>query len=169
MRILHRTDPIARVGTRIERLREEATTLLEREREMQASVEAMRDAAGEQGGFVRRKRRRRALARAERKLEELRTNRINMSDAELRAIMLELQLHSHNTRERLDEALERLAPLEAEWDRLRSTFDALAATITLPALEPVAGQVPGELEIPEFPVRRSEDYAKPFPEQAVVF
>ena len=71
--------------------------------------------------------------------------------------------------ELLDQQLERLAPLEGEWERLRSAFGSIEAAVAAPALEQVECQWRGALEIPEFPVRENSGYDKPFPHRALLF
>jgi hypothetical protein len=166
---LHRKNDIDRIQSRIERLGGQAAELLAREEAAAAKVEDLRQAAQAPAGRIRSKRRERARRRAELTAEELRGKREWFVEEELRTIMLALERQSRRTRERLDEELERLAPLEAEWERLRSAFEALETTVVTPALEPVAGQWRGEFQIPEFPVRESEGYPKPFPPRALLF
>jgi hypothetical protein len=83
--------------------------------------------------------------------------------------MIALQEQARRTRDRLDRELDRLAPVEEEWERLRTTFDTLEVAVQTPALESLADHWHGVLEIPEFPVREHEGYAKPFPEQVLLF
>jgi hypothetical protein len=177
---LHRKHQIDRIQSRIDRLGGQAAELLAREeaaltkvhdlRETETETETGADgAAPARAGRLRSVRRSRALRRAERAAEELRTKRESMVEGELLMIMLALEKQSRRTRERLDEELERLAPIEEEWERLRSTFDALETAVTTPALEALAGQWRGELQIPEFPVREREGYPRPFPARALLF
>jgi hypothetical protein len=173
-RPLHRRHEIDRIQARIDRLGNRAAELLSREEAKLVKVRDLRrqqdDRDSEpQAGRLRWARRNRALRRAEESLEELRARRERMADEELRVIMLALEKQARKTRERLDEELERLAPVEAEWERLRCTFGALETTVAAPALEPVAAQWGGELAIPEFPVQEREGYARPFPPQALLF
>ena len=117
----------------------------------------------------RRARRARALQRAQRRLGSLRDERTRLVEVEIRAIMLSLREESGRTRQRLDRQLERMQPLEREWDRLREMFGALEETIETPALNPLARQWQGELEIPDFPVVEHQGYIKPFPPRAILF
>jgi hypothetical protein len=41
--------------------------------------------------------------------------------------------------------------------------------MAMPAVEGLAGQWRGRLNIPEFPVREREEYIRPFPEGALLF
>jgi chromosome segregation ATPase len=173
---LHRKHQIDRIQSRIDRLGGQAAELLTREEAALTKVHDLREAetgangaAPARAGRLRSVRRNRALRRAERAAEELRTKRESMVEGELLMIMLALEKQSRRTRERLDEELERLAPIEEEWERLRSTFDALETAVTTPALEALAGQWRGELQIPEFPVREREGYPRPFPARALLF
>jgi hypothetical protein len=173
---LHRKHQIDRIQSRIDRLGGQAAELLAREEAALTKVHDLREtetgadgAAPARAGRLRSVRRNRALRRAERAAEELRTKREAMAEGELLMIMLALEKQSRRTRERLDEELERLAPIEEEWERLRSTFDALETAVTTPALEALAGQWRGELQIPEFPVREREGYPRPFPARALLF
>jgi hypothetical protein len=179
---LHRKHQIDRIQSRIERLGGQAAELLAREEAALTKVQDLRQetetgADGEAtpappAGRLRWARRNRALRRAERAeraAEELKAKRESLVEGELLTIMLALEKQSRRTRERLDEELERLAPVEEEWERLRSTFDALETAVTTPALEELAGQWRGGLQIPEFPVREREGYPKPFPAHTLLF
>jgi chromosome segregation ATPase len=166
---LHRQDRLERITGRIGQLGEQAASLLERERDTSVALQELRRSAEQPGRWVRKAHLARAIARAERRLARMQTSRAKLAEEEIRTIMLALQDQSHRTRERLDRALDRLAPVEAEWERLRSTFDALETAIAMPALEQLAGHWQGGLQIPEFPVAEREGYAKPFPHKAVVF
>jgi hypothetical protein len=178
---LHRKHEIDRIQIRIERLGDRAAELLAREEAALTKVRDLRQTkeqseGDEQAqethapvGWLRSARRNRALRLAEHTLDELRSQRERMVDEELRVIMLSLEKQSRRTRERLDQELERLAPVEAEWELLRSTFDALEVAVAAPALEPLAGQWSGELAIPEFPVKEREGYPRPFPARALLF
>lgn len=180
---LHRKHQIDRIQSRIERLGGQAAELLAREEAALTKVQDLRQetetgADGEAtltpvpappAGRLRWARRNRALRRAERAAEELRAKRESLVEGELLTIMLALEKQSRRTRERLDEELERLAPVEQEWERLRSTFDALETAVTTPALEELAGQWRGELQIPEFPVTEREGYPRPFPAHTLLF
>ncbi len=158
-----------RIEARIDRLDELASDLLEREQAALAEVEEVRRARGQAGGRLRTARLGRRLRRAQRRAEQLRTRREGLVDGELRSIMLALERQSRRTRDRLDRELERLAPLQQEWERLRSAFDALESTMAAPALEELAAHWRGALEIPEFPVSEHEGYARPFPQRALLF
>jgi chromosome segregation ATPase len=146
---------IERIEGRIARLGGRAEKLLDRERGLEERLAAQRSP--------------RAGRRAERKLESLRADRGRMVEAEVRSIMLALKEESGRTRERLDRELERLVPLEREWERLRALFDALEQTIATPAVGALATQWQGGLEIPDFPVSERTGYVKPFPPKAILF
>jgi hypothetical protein len=167
---LHRKHQIDRIQSRIDRLGGQAAELLTREEAALTKVEDLRRAAEEApAGRLRSARRNRALRRAGQAAEELKAKRECLVEEELRTIMLALEKQSRRTRERLDEELERLVPVEEEWEQLRSTFGALETAVTTPALEQLAGQWRGELRIPEFPVREREGYPRPFPPQTLLF
>lgn len=166
---LHQQDHLDRISGRIGRLTDRAIALLEREQAVSSTLDELRRSAHHCRGRWRTRRVTRAIARAERRLAKLRASRTSLAEAETRTIMLELQDQSHRTRERLDRALERLSPVEAEWERLRTTFGALETALATPALEQLTGHWQGGLQIPEFPIREREGYAKPFPHSAVVF
>jgi chromosome segregation ATPase len=171
MHPLHRRTPIERIENRIDKLGRRASELLEQEQAALAKVEELGERAQAPSGRLSAARCARALRRAAKTAEQLRTRREWHVEEELRTIMIALERQSRRTRERLDQELERLAPIEAEWERLRSAFDALDKMVSAPALEQLelAGQWRGELEIPEFPVREREGYPKPFPARALLF
>jgi hypothetical protein len=165
----HRRDRIDRIERRIGRLGKQSAKLLQREQELLSTLEDSQRSAEQPTRRLRQARATRALTRTERQLVDLRAKRGQLAEAEIRTIMLALQGESQRTRERLDRALERLSPVQLEWERLRATFDTLEAAVAMPALEQLAGQWQGMLEIPEFPIREREGYARPFPQRAVVF
>lgn len=169
MALLNRSDRIDQIEARIERLTEAAADLLAREREALAELEARRARTAAENGRFGARRRQRAVSRAAHRLEHLRAARAELTQAELEAIVSALHEQSRRTRSRLDQELMRLAPVQAEWERLRGTFHTLAEAVAGPALEPVADRLPHELEVPEFPLAERDRYAKPFPEQALVF
>ena len=162
-----RRNGIERIERRIARLRERAAEQLEHEQRSEARLEELRGA--DPAGRLRAARRERALARTQRRLDTLRAERAQLVDAEVRAIMLSLRDQSSRTRERLDRQLERMTPLEREWERLRSMFDTLEETLETPALDGLAVHFRGVLEIPEFPVTEQQGYVKPFPPKAILF
>jgi chromosome segregation ATPase len=155
-----RGDRIDRIEDRIVRLGERATKLLRREHAVKRTIEDLRGATGARA---------RRQARAERSLGRLRAEREELVETELHVITLALEQQSRRTRDRLDRELERLAPVQAEWERLRGAFETLGATVATPAFEDLAGQWRGGLSVPEFPVREPEGYTRPFPEQALLF
>ena len=165
----HRPRSIDRISDRVERLGERAANVLAREEHMIARLEELRSTERQPTGRLRCARRARAIKRATRSLERLRAKRAAFVQKEIHSIMSALQEQSRRTRERLDRELDRLLPIEAEWERLRSTFDALEAVVRQPAVEALAGQWKGVLSIPDFPVHEREGYAKPFPQQALMF
>jgi chromosome segregation ATPase len=146
---------IDRIERRIARLGKRADALVARERRTEERLA--------RGGCTG------AQRRAERRIERLREQRAKLAVAEVRAIMLILQSESSRTRERLDRELARLTPLEQEWERLRSMFDALEQAIARPALDELTGQWQGALAIPDFPVTEQTGYIKPFPPKAILF
>jgi len=164
---MSRRNGIERIERRIERLSARAAELLEEEVQAESRVGQLRNDSP--SGRLRAARRDRALGRAERHLAKLRDERAGLVEAEIRAIMLSLRQESSRTRERLDRQLERLAPLEQEWERLRSMFDALGQAIETPAVTDLARQWQGGLEIPDFPVTEEQGYIKPFPPRAILF
>lgn len=162
-------DPIESIEDRIVRLGERACELHEREQAGMVELEDLRQSSTSELGRLQRRRHERALHRGERRVEALREKRHDLVQEELRSIMLSLEKQSHRTRERLDRELDRLAPVEEEWERLRGAFEALDGAVGIPALAELAGQWRGALKIPEFPVSQRSDYAKPFPEGALLF
>jgi len=164
---MRRRNGIERIERKIARLSERASRLLEREEQTEARLGELRNAAP--AGRLHAARRDRALGRAERRLANLRGERTQLVEVEIRAIMLSLRDESSRTRERLDRQLERMAPLEHEWERLRSMFDALEEAIDTPAVTDLARQWKGALEIPDFPVSEEQGYIKPFPPRAILF
>src|SRR5437764_7086167 len=152
---IRRRDRIERIENEISRLGELASELLEREEVARTRLGDLRHDAGKPVRRVRRARLSRAIGRAERHAEKLRGRREGLVEGDLRTIMLALEKESRRTRERLDQQLERLAPLEGEWERLRSAFGSIEAAVAAPALEQVECQWRGALEIPEFPVREN--------------
>lgn len=166
-----RSDRIARIEREIAGFQERATELLRRELAAQARVRELEHAvaAGETTGRIRAARRTRALERARDRARRCADAREAFVEQTLRAIMLTLEEQAQRTRERLDRELERLAPVEEEWEHLRGAFEALEAAVAIPAVESLAGQWRGALEIPEFPVQELEGYLKPFPRGALLF
>jgi hypothetical protein len=165
---LQRHDDIHRIEVRIDALGERARDLLLDEQQALAKLDELQGREAPHGR-VRRVRHARAIRRAERRVQQLRSTRELLVGKELDAIMFALERQSRRTRERLDRELDRLAPVEAEWERLRCAFDLLEVAVATPAIEHLAGQWSGMLEIPEFPVREQEGYAKPFPQGALLF
>lgn len=155
---LGRRNGIERIQHRVLRLGERAAGLHEREQRAAERLAAHREA-----GHARR------TARSQRRLERLRAERERLAEREIRAILLLLREQSGRTRQRLDRELERLTPLQEEWERLRGIFSSLDETIAAPALEPLAAQWRGDLEIPDFPVHENQGYVKPFPSCAILF
>lgn len=146
---------IERIEERISKLQGRAERMLAREQRLEARLAAARSPRVER--------------RAGRRLARVRAERQKLVTGEVRAIMLALKEQSVRTRERLDRELERLVPLEREWERLRSMFDALDHAIAAPALDELTGQWRGELAIPDFPVSEDKGYIKPFPPKAILF
>jgi chromosome segregation ATPase len=169
MRMPGRSDHIARIEREIEEFREQATNLLRREHAAHVRLGRLNAAAREPHGRLRASRNARALRRAHRRLQELSDRREAFVEQGLRAIMLTLAEQSQRTRDRLDRELERLSPVQSEWERLRGAFSALEAAVATPAVEELAGQWRGRLEIPDFPVEEREGYLKPFPHGALLF
>jgi hypothetical protein len=170
MTLSPRRDRLARIERDIAAFQERSTDLLRREQSAEArlrDLEAKR--AGGTRGRLGRARQTRALARAEARAQRCRDEREAFVEQDLRAIMLTLEEQSRRTRERLDHELERLLPVQAEWERLRGAFGAVEAAIATPAVESLAGHWRGALEIPDFPVQEREGYLKPFPRGALLF
>ena len=168
MRIFPRSDRIGRIERQIVDFRDRATDLLRREETLRARVAQLEQRDG-RGGRMRTRRRARALSRAETRLQDLCETHEAFVEQELRAIMLTLEEQSRRTRERLDRELERLVPVQTEWERLGEAFVALEAAVATPAVESLAGQWQGRFEIPEFPVHEREGYLRPFPHRALLF
>lgn len=165
---MERRHRLKRIEARIGALGERAAELLECEQRSRQRLEELR-AKRDDGGRLRRARHGRALQRYQQQLERHEEERRRLVEAEMRSIMLLLQEQSSKTRERLDRELQRLTPLEEEWERIRAMFGALEETVSTPALEELAGAWRGELEIPAFPVHEQKGYIKPFPRQAILF
>ncbi len=162
----HRIDHIER---RISRLDRRASRLLERERETEVELVTLRRELDDMGPRLRAARARRAIGRRERRLARLQAGRRELVHDQIRWIMFALQEQAQRTRDELDRLLERLAPVQEQWERLRGTFDALETTIRGPAFASLAEQWKGQLEIPEFPLAERSGYAKPFPQHALMF
>lgn len=162
----NRRDRIDRIAIRVTRLRDRAADLLAREQALRGTLEGATDHPRRRLGAARTTR---WANRARGRLDRLAEERAEFVQEELRSIMVALEEQSRRTRERLDQELGRLAPVQEEWERLRSIFDALESAVGTPAFEPLAGHLDGTLRIPEFPVREREGYCKPFPQGAVVF
>jgi len=160
---------IERIERRIAQLRERAAALLALEEAAEERLGALREQAQQPAGRIRAARRTRAALRAERRLAAVREERAQLVEDEVRAIMLSLREESSRTRGRLDRELERMAPLQREWERLRAMFDALESALETPALSELAGQWHGALQIPDFPVTEEQGYIKPFPPRAILF
>jgi|GEM_PF-3124046 len=167
--LLPRSDQIDRIEGRIEKLRDRAAKLLEREQHAGERVRELRAVIDGSPGRLRRVRCGRALKRWEARRVRVGKRREALVADEVRSIMLALQDQSQRTRLRLDRELTRLEPIQAEWERMRDAFGTLAAAVSTPGVEELAAQWCGELEIPEFPVAEHEGYKKPFPARAMVF
>ncbi len=167
---MRRRDRIDRIEREIADFQTRATELLRRERSAAALVHDLEARA--QAHAARRLRAvhtNRALAKARRLAQEATDRREAYVEQQLRAIMLTLEEQARRTRERLDHELERLLPVQNDWERLRAAFGAVEAAIATPAVEELAGQWRGALDIPEFPVQEREGYLKPFPHGALLF
>jgi chromosome segregation ATPase len=162
----HRLHQIER---RISRLERRASRLLERERETEVELLAQRRELDEVGPRLRAARTRRAIHRRERRLERLRTERREQVQNQIRWILFALQGQAQRTRDELDRQLDRLAPVQEQWECLRATFEELERMIRAPAFASLTEQWQGHLEIPEFPLAQRGGYAKPFPQQALIF
>jgi DNA repair exonuclease SbcCD ATPase subunit len=162
-----RKRPIDRIQTRIDHLTNQAAALLAQEQDAAARIDTLKKT--DPAGRIRATRHRRTVRRARAELDRLQADRRLLVEHELRRIMLALDKQSRRTRERLDDELERLAPIEQEWERLRGAFEALEQAVSAPAIEHLAGHWSGELEFPEFPVREREGYARPVPPHALLF
>lgn len=169
MRLPGHSDRIDRIEGEIREFQERATDLLRREQSAAAKLRDCEARVSRPGGRVRRAAAERARARAAHAAARRAEEREAFVEQGLRAIMLTLEEQSRRTRERLDRELERLIPVQEDWERLRGAFDALEAAICTPAVEALAGQWRGTLTIPEFPVQEGEGYLKPFPRGALLF
>jgi chromosome segregation ATPase len=167
--VLSRRTRIVQIEHRIAQLDQQAARLLERERQTAEEVRALRRSLDETGPRLRARRGRRALARQEDRLVRLGTQRRELVHDQLRWILFALQEQAQHTRDELDRQLDRLAPVQDQWERLRATFDVLESTISGPAFASLAEQWQGQLEIPEFPLAQQSGYAKPFPQHALLF
>jgi hypothetical protein len=164
-----RRSHLDRIESSIERLDQGASRLLEQEEHEADKVHRLQLESDEPHGRIRAMSARRALRRRRARLAALRAKRRTLVEGRIRSIMFALQEESEHTRDQLDRHLERLAPIEQRWERLRSTFDSLEAMLHRPAFVSLAEQWQGQLEIPEFPVAHPDGYAKPFPQQALLF
>lgn len=170
MTLFRRRDRLARIERDIVAFQERSTDLLRREQSAEARLRDLEArSAGAERGRLRQARLTRALTRARARAQRCRDEREAFVEQHLRAIMLTLEEQSRRTRGRLDRELERLLPVQAEWERLRGAFESVEAAIATPAVESLAGQWRGVLEIPDFPVQEREGYLKPFPRGALLF
>jgi hypothetical protein len=160
---------IDHIERRIERLDQRASRLLEQERSAVLEVALLERNLDEMGPRLRAARDRRVLRRRQRVLDRLRVRRRELVHDQIRWIMFALQEQAQHTRDELDRQLEKLAPIQDEWERLRATFGSLETTIQGPAFAALAEQWQGPLEIPEFPLAQRAGYAKPFPQHALLF
>jgi chromosome segregation ATPase len=167
--VLSRRTRIVQIEHRIARLDREAAGLLQRERQAAEEVAVLRGSLDEIGPRIRALRTRRALGRQQARLGRLTAQRRELVHAQIRWILFALQEQAQHTRNELDRQLDRLAPVQERWERLRTTFDALESTISGPAFASLADHWQGQLEIPEFPLAQDAGYAKPFPQQALIF
>lgn len=154
---------------RIARLEEQAARLLERERTTSERIANLQRTVGQAGSRIKIHRAQRALRREEIRLAELQEQRRRLVHDQIRGILFALQEQAQHTRNQLDRQLDRLAPVQEEWERLRATFNALEAAIRAPAFAALAEQWQGQLEIPEFPLAQRAGYTKPFPQHALLF
>ena len=154
---------------RIARLQEQAARLLDRERETAQEVVTLQRVLDGMGPGIRASRTGRTLRRRNAQLARLTEQRQALVQDQIRWILFALQEQAQRTRDELDRQLDRLAPVQEQWERLRGTFDALEATIQGPALASLTEQWQGQLEIPEFPLAQRAGYAKPFPQHALLF
>ena len=160
---------INRIERRISRLDHRASRLLERQRDTEVELVTLRRELDEMGPRLRAARTRRAIQRRERRLARLIAERRELVHDQIRGIMFALQQQAQRTRDELDRQLERLAPVQEQWERLRGTFDALDTTLRGPAFASLAEHWQGQLEIPDFPLAERSGYAKPFPQHALIF
>ncbi len=167
--MLSRRTRIVKIERRIARLGQQAARLLERERQTAEEVSVLRQSLNEIGPRLRARRTRRALARQEALLRRLEAQRRQLVHDQIRWILFALQAQAQHTRDELDRQLDRLVPVQEQWERLRATFHALESTISAPAFTSLAEHWRGQLEIPEFPLAEVAGYAKPFPKQALIF
>jgi chromosome segregation ATPase len=167
--VLRRRTRIVQIEHRITRLDQQAARLLERERQTADEVVRLRAAHDETASGLRVRRTRRALRRQESRLAKLGAQRQELVRDQIRWIMFALKGQAQRTRDELDRQLDRLAPVQEQWERLRATFDVLESTISGPAFTSLAEQLRGQLDIPEFPLAQQSGYAKPFPQHALLF
>ena len=167
--MLSRRTRIVQIEHRITRLDQQADRLLRRERQLAERVSELSDSLNEVGPRLRAGRTRRALQRHEARLARLQAKRRELVQVQIRWILFALQDQAQSTRDELDRQLDRLAPVQERWERLRATFDTLESTISGPAFASLADQWQGQLEIPEFPLAQHAGYAKPFPQRALIF
>jgi chromosome segregation ATPase len=167
--VLSRRTRIVQIEHRIARLDQQAAGLLQRERQTAEEVSVLRESLDETGPRIRSRRTRRALGRQEARLGRLEAERRELVHDQIRWILFALQEQAQHTRDELDRQLDRLAPVQEQWERLRATFDALEQAISGPAFASLADHWQGQLEIPEFPLAQHAGYSKPFPQHALIF
>jgi chromosome segregation ATPase len=162
-----RRAPLERLQRQITQLAEQARALDEQESRARSSVKTLRRRADGHGWRARRARR--ALPRAERRLESLSGQRRETIVSEFSDIMRALAEHSRRTREELDKALAPLVGLAVEWGQIERTFELLDETTGVPEIACFVGESRGNLSVPPFPVREEGSYVVPFPSDAFVF
>ncbi len=167
--MLSRRTRIVQIEHRIARLDQHAARLLQREHQTAHEVSVLRESLDETGPRIRARRTRRALGRQEARLGRLEAQRRELVNDQIRWILFALQDQAQHTRDELDRQLDRLAPVQEQWERLRATFDALERAISGPAFDSLADHWQGQLEIPEFPLAQQAGYSKPFPQHALIF
>jgi chromosome segregation ATPase len=167
--VLSRRTRIVHIEHRIARLDQQAARLMQREHKTAEEVSVLRQSLDDRGPRIRARRNRRAIQRQEARLGRLRTQRRELVQDQIRWILFALQEQAQHTRDELDRQLDRMAPVQEQWERLRATFDSLEQTISGPAFVSLADQWQGQLEIPEFPLAQRAGYSKPFPRHALIF
>ena len=166
-RLLPASTSFESLERRIERFRKRAHSLEEREQKCIDQVEKLR---GElRGRRWRTGRATRALARADRRLEDVRAKRREMVQSEFNEIMRALEARSRRTRDELDRAMAPLVSIAMDWGQIERTFELLDEATGAPEIACFVAEARGKLSVPPFPVREDDGYVTPFPRDAFVF
>jgi chromosome segregation ATPase len=167
MRLMPTPTSFEALERRIQRFRKRAQALEQREQKCVEQVEKLRGDL--RGRRWRTGRATRALARADRRLEEVRAKRREVVQAEFNEIMRALEMRSRRTRDELDRAMAPLVGIALDWGQIERTFELLDEATGSPEIECFVAEARGKLSVPPFPVREDDGYVTPFPRDAFVF